>query len=87
MLKHRKHDVLVFHILTKTEVGFRLPARPALKGWRRLPDSCGPRALRAGYVEGARRIPDGGPPRCSASGIRYTLVRTGDYLDAMLAKF
>jgi hypothetical protein len=48
---------------------------------------CDPRALRDGYLEALEEYLTEVRRGCSRRGIDYTLVRTGDYLDAALSKF
>jgi hypothetical protein len=48
---------------------------------------CDPRALRDGYLEALEEFLTEVRRGCSRRGIDYTLVRTGDYLDAVLAKY
>jgi hypothetical protein len=79
MLRHRRQDVMVFHILDDDEMNFPFAGTTRFEGMEQLPDLlCDPKSLRAGYLE-ARG--------CSRLGIDYTLVRTSDYLDAILSKF
>jgi uncharacterized protein (DUF58 family) len=88
MLKHRKHDVLVFHVLDDDEVTFPFAGSTRFEGMEELPDLlCDPRALRDGYLEALEEYLTEVRRGCSRRGIDYTLVRTGDYLDAVLAKF
>jgi uncharacterized protein (DUF58 family) len=88
MLKHRKHDVLVFHVLDDDEVNFPFSGATRFEGMEELPDLlCDPRALRDGYVEALEEFLVEVRRGCTRRGIDYTLVRTGDYLDAVLAKF
>jgi uncharacterized protein (DUF58 family) len=88
MLRHRKHDVLMFHVLDDDELDFPFAGSTRFEGMEEQPHLlCDPKALRDGYLEalndylvevrrGATRI-----------GVDYALVRTSDYLDAVLAKF
>jgi hypothetical protein len=53
-----------------------------------LPDLvCNPRALRDGYLEVLRQYLQEVRRGCAKRGVEYALVRTGDYLDAVLARF
>src|SRR5436190_4975055 len=88
MLKHRKHDVLVFHILDDDEVSFPFAGTTRFEGMEQLPNLlCDPKALRDGYLEALEEYLVEVRRGCSRRSIDYTLVRTGDYLDAALAKF
>jgi uncharacterized protein (DUF58 family) len=88
MLKHRRHDVLVFHVLDDDELAFPFAGSTRFEGMEELPNLlCDPRALRDGYLEALEEYLTDVRRGCSRRGIDYTLVRTGDYLDAVLAKF
>jgi uncharacterized protein (DUF58 family) len=88
MLKHRRHDVLVFHVLDDDEVTFPFAGTTRFEGMEELPNLlCDPRALRDGYLEALEEYLTEVRRGCSRRGIDYTLVRTGDYLDAVLSKF
>lgn len=88
MLKHRRHDVLVFHILDDDELTFPFAGATRFEGMEELPHLlCDPRALRDGYLEALEEYLTEVRRGCSRRGIDYTLVKTGDYLDAVLAKF
>jgi glycine/D-amino acid oxidase-like deaminating enzyme len=88
MLRHRRHDVLVFHVLDTDEVEFPFAGTTRFEGMEELPDLlCDPRALRQGYLEALEEYLTDVRRGCSRRGIDYTLVRTSDYLDAVLSKF
>jgi uncharacterized protein (DUF58 family) len=88
MLKHRRHDVLVFHVLDDDELSFPFAGTTRFEGMEELPHLlCDPRALRDGYLEALEEYLTDVRRGCSRRGIDYTLVRTGDYLDAVLSKF
>src|SRR6202011_4943743 len=88
MLHYRKHDVLLFHILDDDEVNFPFAGTTRFEGMEDLPHLlCDPRALRDGYLEALEEYLVEVRRGCARRGIDYTLVRTGDYLDAVLSKF
>jgi hypothetical protein len=88
MLRHRRHDVLVFHVLDDDEVNFPFAGSTRFEGMEELPDLlCDPRALRDGYLEALADYLVEVRRGCATKGIDYALVRTGDPLDAVLAKF
>jgi len=75
-------------VLDEDEVAFPFAGTTRFEGMEELPDLlCDPRALRDGYLEALEEYLTEVRRGCSRRGIDYTLVRTGDYLDAMLAKF
>ena len=88
MLRHRRHDVLVFHVMDDDELNFPFAGTTRFEGMEELPHLlCDPRALRAGYIEALEEYLVEVRRGCARQGIDYSLVRTGDYLDAVLSKF
>jgi hypothetical protein len=88
MLCQRRHDLLVFHVLDDDEVTFPFAGSTRFEGMEELPNLlCDPRALRDGYLEALQEYLVEVRRGCTRLGIDYQLVRTGDYLDAVLAKF
>jgi uncharacterized protein (DUF58 family) len=88
MLCHRRHDILVFHLLDDDELTFPFAGTTRFEGMEELPNLvCDPRALRDGYMEALEEYLVEVRRGCTRLGIDYALVRTGDYLDAVLSKF
>jgi uncharacterized protein (DUF58 family) len=88
MLRHRRHDVLVFHVLDDDELNFPFAGTTRFEGMEEMPHLvCDPRALRDGYLEALEEYLVEVRRGCARQGIDYTLTRTGDYLDAVLSKF
>jgi uncharacterized protein (DUF58 family) len=88
MLRHRRHDTLVFHVMDDDELQFPFNGTTRFEGMEDLPDAlCDPRALRDGYLEELGNYLTEVRRGCSRRGIDYTLVRTGDYLDAVLTRY
>jgi uncharacterized protein (DUF58 family) len=88
MLRHRRHDVLVFHVMDDDELNFPFAGTTRFEGMEQLPQLvCDPRALRQGYIEALEEYLIEVRRGCARQGIDYSLVRTGDYLDAVLSKF
>lgn len=88
MLRHRRHDVLVFHVLDDDELVFPFAGTTRFEGMEQLPHLlCDPRALRDGYLEALEEYLVEVRRGCARQGIDYMQVRTGDYLDAVLSKF
>ena len=87
MLRHRRHDVVVFHVLDDHELDFPFVGTTKFEGMEELPDLvCDPRSLRDGYLEELKAYLTEVRRGCSKMGIDYTLIRTSDYLDAVLSK-
>ena len=88
MLCQRKHDILVFHVMDDDEMNFPFTGTTRFAGMEELPHLlCDPRALREGYLEALEEYLVEVRRGCTRLGIDYQLVRTGDYLDAVLSKF
>ena len=88
MLRHRRHDVVVFHILDDDELLFPFAGMTRFEGLEEQPHLlCDPRALRDGYLEALEEYLTEVRRGCTKMGIDYTLIRTSDYLDAVLSRF
>src|SRR5262249_6652427 len=88
MLRHGRHDVLVFHVLDDDELTFPFAGTTRFEGMEELPHLlCDPRALRDGYLEALEEYLVEVRRGCARQGIDYAVVRTGDCLDAILSKF
>src|SRR2546421_2763239 len=88
MLRHGRHDVLVFHVLDEEELRFPFAGTTRFEGLEELIHLlCDPRALRDGYIEALEEYLVEVRRGCARQGIDYALVRTGEYLDAVLSKF
>ena len=86
LLRQRKHEVLILHVMDDQELDFQYSGTLRFEG---LEDSgrltCDPAALRAGYLEALQRFLETIRRRCAGSMIDYRLVRTSENLDAALA--
>ena len=88
MLRHRRHDVLLFHVLDDDELTFPFGGTTRFEGMEELPNLlCDPRALRDGYLEALGEYLVEVRRGCARLGIDYAQVKTSDYLDAVLTKF
>ena len=88
MLCHRRHDILLYHVLDTDEIGFPFAGTTKFEGMEEMPDLlCDPRALRDGYIEALDEYLVEVRRGCTRLGIDYQLVKTDDYLDAVLSKF
>jgi uncharacterized protein (DUF58 family) len=88
MLRHRRHDVLVFHVMDDDEMDFPFTGTTRFEGMEQLPIlTCDPRALRDGYLEALGEYLVEVRRGCANQGIDYMQVKTSDYLDAVLSKF
>jgi uncharacterized protein (DUF58 family) len=88
MLIQRRHDILIFHVLDEDEMTFPFSGTTRFEGMEEMPNLlCDPRSLRDGYLEALEEYLVEVRRGCTRLGIDYVLVRTNDYLDAVLTKF
>lgn len=88
MLRHGRHDVLVFHVMDEDELSFPFAGTTRFEGMEELEQLlCDPRALRDGYLEALEEYLIEVRRGCARKAIDYMLVSTKEYLDAVLSKF
>ena len=88
MLRHRRQDVMVFHILDDDELNFPFAGMTKFEGMEELPHLfCDPKALRHGYLEALEEYLVEVRRGLTRIGVDYSLIRTSDYLDAVLSRF
>jgi uncharacterized protein (DUF58 family) len=88
MLRHRKQDVMIFHVLDDDEINFPFAGTTRFEGLEEQPHLlCDPRSLRDGYLEALEEYLVEVRRGASKLGIDYSLVKTSDYLDAVLSRF
>ena len=88
ILRHGRHDILVFHVMDDDELNFPFAGTTCFRGMEQLPQLiCDPRALRDGYLKALGEYLVEVRRGCARLGIDYALVRTSDYLDAVLSKY
>jgi len=86
--RHRRHDVILLHVLDPAEVDFRFQRVTLFKGMEQLPEVLvEPRALRAAYLEEfdrfVRRLKKG----CRMHRIDYVQMRTDQSLEMALSSY
>jgi uncharacterized protein (DUF58 family) len=89
MLRHRRHDVMVFHVMDDDELLFPFAGMTKFEGLEQMPDLlCDPRALRDGYLEAleeflteVRRAWTRGCRGSCSSGCRTGRARCGGSLE------
>lgn len=90
-LRHRQHDVIVFHIFDPAELDFPFQQNTLFKGLEQFPEiTTDPRVMRTAYLDEVHRYLAEVERQCRAFQIDHSVVRTSDPLDhvitAMLAK-
>jgi uncharacterized protein (DUF58 family) len=88
LLRHRGHDVLVFHILDDAELDFNFAGTTKFEGLEGVGDVvCDPRALREGYLAALNEFLETTRRQCARQLIDYQTIRTSEHLDAALAYY
>ena len=88
MLRHRKHDVALFHILDDDELDFPFTGLTKFEGLEELPDlMCDPKALREGYLAAVNDYLVEVRRGAARMGVDYGLVRTSQPMDVLLSRF
>ena len=88
LLRQRGHDVLLFHVMDNDEIDFPFSGPTKfedLESDTKL--ACNPKALREGYLESLEEFLTNVRRGCAKAAVDYALVKTGDSIDAVLAKF
>jgi uncharacterized protein (DUF58 family) len=87
-LRHRRHDVVVMHVLDPAEIEFPFDRLALFRGLEQLPDLLAdPRALRESYLAEFGRYVHKLRAGCRAEGIDYVLMRTDQSLEVTLSGF
>jgi uncharacterized protein (DUF58 family) len=88
LLRHRGHDVLVFHVLDDQELDFNYSGTTKFEGMEEAGDIlCDPRALRDGYLAALSEFLETIRRNCARQLIDYQTIRTSEHLDAALAYY
>jgi uncharacterized protein (DUF58 family) len=86
--RHRRHDVIVFHLLDPAELEFPFQQVTLFKGLEALGDVVTePRSLRAAYLREVATFLGQVRTGCRSQQVDYLQVRTDQPLDAVLSKF
>lgn len=86
--RHRRHDVIILHVLDPAEIDFPFQQVTMFKGLESLGDVVTePRSLRAAYQEEVQSFLKRVRTGCRAQQIDYLTVRTDEPLDTVLRTF
>jgi uncharacterized protein (DUF58 family) len=86
--RHRRHDVIIFHVLDPAEIEFPFQQVTMFKGLEALGEVITePRSLQAAYQNEVRSFLKRVKTGCRAHQIDYLTVRTDEPLDALLSTF
>jgi uncharacterized protein (DUF58 family) len=86
--RHRRYDVVVFHVLDAAELDFPFRQTTLFRGLEELPDVLtDPRALRQAYLDEFGRFQQSVRKGCRAQRIDYVLLRTDQSLEIALTTY
>lgn len=88
MLRKQGHDIVLLHVMDDDELDFPFEGPTRFEGLE-IPGhlACNPRALREGYLAAVGEFLADVRRRAAATKVDYSLVRTGEPVDAALVKF
>jgi uncharacterized protein (DUF58 family) len=87
-LRHKRHEVVLFHVLDATEISFPFEDNTRFLGLEEMPDLIAePRSLRDGYLEVLGEFLEQVRRMCAQMRIDYMLLSTGDRLDKALSGY
>lgn len=87
-LRHRRHEVVVMHVLDPAEVEFPFDEITLFRGLEHLPDALvEPRALRSAYLAEFGRYLHKLKAGCRAQAIDYVPLRTDQSLEVALSSY
>ncbi|RLT15469.1 MAG: DUF58 domain-containing protein [Planctomycetota bacterium] len=87
-LRRRGHDLVLLHVMDEDELTFPFEGPTRFEGLE-LPEhiACNPRALREGYLAAIEEFLANARKRSAAARCDYSLIRTGEPVDAALVQF
>jgi uncharacterized protein (DUF58 family) len=86
--RHRRHEVIVFHVLDPAEIDFPFQQTTLFKGLEQLPDVLAePRSLRRAYLEQFNKFRHDVRQGCREQRIDYVPIRTDESLDVALSAY
>ena len=87
-LRHRRHDVIVFHVLDPAELDFPFRETTLFRGMEQLPDVLtDPRALRRAYLHEFNKFLEAVSRGCREQRADYVLLRTDESLEIALSSY
>ncbi len=87
-LRHRRHEVILMHVLDPAEVDFPFEDATLFRGMEGLPDAMvEPRALRKAYLDEFNRYLHKLKAGCRAQAIDYVPLRTDQSLEVILSSY
>lgn len=88
MLRHRRHEVVVFHIMDPQELTFDFTGRRRFQGLESLPTAVAdPTRLRADYLDIAHAFLREVKAACAGARADYALANTAEPVDHLLIRY
>ncbi|WP_206028576.1 DUF58 domain-containing protein [Thalassoroseus pseudoceratinae] len=88
LLRHRGHDVLLFHVMDDQEIDFEYAGTTKFEGMEDAGELvCDPRSLREAYQKALQKFLDELRQHCARTLVDYQVIRTSEHLDAVLAHY
>jgi uncharacterized protein (DUF58 family) len=86
--RHRRHEVVIFHVLDPAELDFPFKQMTLFKGLEQMPEVLtDPPALRKAYLEEFNRFLRDVKKGCRQHHVDYVLLRTDQPLDVALSSY
>ena len=86
--RHRRHDVIIFHVMDEFELSFPFQRMTLFEGMEEYPKLLvDPRALRNAYLEEVEKFTNRLRRGCVQQMINYPLIPTDKQLDVELTRF
>ncbi|REK09492.1 MAG: DUF58 domain-containing protein [Planctomycetota bacterium] len=86
--RHRRYDVVVFHVLDPAELDFPFRQTTLFRGMEEMPDVLtDPRSLRKAYLDEFGRFQQAVRKGCRSQRIDYVLLRTDHSLEIALSSY
>ena len=86
--RHRRHEVVLFHVLDPAEVDFPFDEMTQFHGLEGLPELLAdPRAVRTAYLDELNKFTHRLKQGCRQQRIDYVLVRTDQSLEVVLSSY
>lgn len=87
-LRHKRHDVIVFHVMDEYELTFPFQRMTLFEGLEEYPKLLvDPRALRQAYLEEVNKFCEEIRRGCRQNMVEYCLIRTDRPLDVELTRY
>jgi hypothetical protein len=86
--RHRRYDVVLFHVLDPAEIDFNLSGPTQFKGLEGFPEvNADPSVIRRAYIKEFTAFQQSLQQACRMQQIDYVLLRTDQPLDLALTSF